>query len=62
MPFDKYTTPRESDADLQHRLDIIEGRKIPSYELDQREMKQSTQVQGEVCYIAREKTVWPNIK
>jgi hypothetical protein len=62
MPFDKYNTPREANADLQHRLDIIEGRKIPSYELDQKEMKQSTQVHGEITYIQREKSARPNIK
>ena len=62
MPFDPNNAPRESEADLQHRLDIIEGRKIPNYALDVKEMRQSTQVTGELAFIKTPPSPKPNIR
>lgn len=52
--------PRLSDADIQERLDIQEGRKMANPALDIREMKASTQVCGELTYIANQKS--PKVK
>lgn len=52
--------PRLSKADIQERLDIQEGRKPDNMAINMREQKASTQVCGEVTFIAREKS--PKVK
>lgn len=62
MPFPNYPNPKWSDEDAQLRCDIYEARKPYNYALDVRQMKQSTQVCGELCYIAVPPSAKPNIK